>query len=102
MAGATVFAYPSLYEGFGLPVAEAMASGVPVITSNRSSLQEVVQSAGALIDPLSVEDIRNALERLLTSPSLREQYRQDGLARAKQFTWDESARRSLEFFHGAA
>lgn len=99
MAGATVFVYPSLYEGFGFPVVEAMAAGVPVITSDCSSLQEVVQSAGALIDPLSAEEIRNALERLLTSPGLRERYSQEGLARARQFTWDESACRTLEFFH---
>jgi alpha-1,3-rhamnosyl/mannosyltransferase len=101
MAGATVFVYPSLYEGFGFPVVEAMASGVPVLTSNHSSLQEVVQSAGMLIDPLSAGDIRKALERLLTSPALRERYSQEGSARAKQFTWDESARRTLRFFHEA-
>jgi glycosyltransferase involved in cell wall biosynthesis len=101
LAGATVFVYPSLYEGFGFPVVEAMACGVPVITSNCSSLAEVAGTAAALIDPLSLDEIRNSLERLLTSPGLRESYRQQGLARAKDFTWAESARQALKFFHHA-
>ena len=101
LAGATVFVYPSLYEGFGFPVVEAMACGVPVITSNCSSLAEVAGPAAALIDPLSAEEIRNSLERLLTSPGLRERYRQQGLDRAKEFTWGESARRALQFFQRA-
>jgi glycosyltransferase involved in cell wall biosynthesis len=101
VAGAAVFVYPSLYEGFGFPVVEAMACGVPVITSNCSSLAEVAGTAAALIDPLSLDEIRNSLERLLTSPGLRESYRQQGLARAKDFTWAESARQALKFFHHA-
>jgi glycosyltransferase involved in cell wall biosynthesis len=70
-----------------------------VITSNCSSLAEVAGPAAALVDPLSAEEIRNSLERLLTSPGLRESYRQQGLTRAKDFTWAESARRALKFFH---
>ena len=74
-AAATIFAYVSLYEGFGLPVGQAMAAGVPVLTSNVSSLPEVVGDAGLLADPRSRQEIRGALERLLLSPSLRSRAR---------------------------
>lgn len=99
MAGASVVAYPSLYEGFGLPVAEAMACGVPVITSAVSSLPEVVGDAGLLIDPHSVSDLRNALDRMLSSPSLRQNLGQCGAQRAQElFRWPVCAQRSLKFF----
>jgi len=97
-AGATVFVYPSLYEGFGFPVAQAMAAGVPVITSNLSSLPEVAGGAAALIDPRSPAELRAALDRLLTSPATRVQLATAGRTQARCFRWDLCARRSREFF----
>jgi alpha-1,3-rhamnosyl/mannosyltransferase len=97
-AGATVFVYPSLYEGFGFPVAQAMAAGVPVITSNLSSLPEVTGGAAALIDPHSQAELRAALERLLTSPATRAQLSTAGRIQAQRFRWDTCARQSLQFF----
>jgi glycosyltransferase involved in cell wall biosynthesis len=97
-AGATVFVYPSLYEGFGFPVAQAMAGGVPVITSNLSSLPEITGGAALLIDPRSVAEMRAALERLLTSPATRAQLAQAGRVQAQRFRWDVCARQSVEFF----
>jgi len=90
-SGATVFVYPSLYEGFVLPPAEAMACGTPVITSNGTSLSEVVGSAALLVDPEDPESIAEAVLRVATSESLRAQMRQAGLARARRFNWDEAA-----------
>jgi glycosyltransferase involved in cell wall biosynthesis len=97
-AGATAFLYPSLYEGFGFPVAQAMAAGVPVITSNTSCLPEVAGEGALLVDPRSPAEIQAALEKLLTSQSLREQLTTAGIARARQYRWDACARESLEFF----
>ena len=101
-AAATIFAYVSLYEGFGLPVGQAMAAGVPVLTSNVSSLPEVVGDAGLLADPHSHEEVRTALERLLLTPSLRSQLSESGPVRARQFTWAECARKSWKFFERVA
>jgi len=100
-AGATAFIYPSLYEGFGFPVAQAMAAGVPVITSNTSCLPEIAGDGALLVDPRSPGEIRAALERLLASPSLQQRLRAAGLARAQQYRWEVCARKSLEFFHRA-
>jgi len=97
-AGATVFVYPSLYEGFGFPVAQAMAAGVPVITSNLSSLPEVTGGAAALVDPHSQAELRGTLERLLTSPDTRAQLAAAGRIQARRFRWDTCARQSWEFF----
>jgi len=97
-AGATVFVYPSLYEGFGFPVAQAMAAGVPVITSDLSSLPEVTGGAARLIDPKSTAELRSALDELLTSPSARAQLAADGRLQAQRFRWDECARKSVKFF----
>src|SRR5579864_388144 len=97
-AGATAFVYPSLYEGFGFPVAQAMAAGVPVITSNTSCLPEVAGDGALLVDPRSPAGIQVALEKLLTAPSLRDQLRTAGMERAQRYRWDACARRSLEFF----
>jgi glycosyltransferase involved in cell wall biosynthesis len=96
-AGATVFVYPSLYEGFGFPVAQAMAAGVPVITSNLSSLPEVTGGAARLIDPLSPAELRAALDGLLTSPATCARLAAAGKTQAQRFRWDTSARRSLQF-----
>ena len=99
-AGATAFVYPSLYEGFGLPVAQAMAASVPVITSNTSSLPEVAGDGALLVNPRSADEIRAALDKLLTSPSLQEQLRLAGRARAERYRWKQCARESLDFFRG--
>jgi alpha-1,3-rhamnosyl/mannosyltransferase len=98
-AGATVFVYPSLYEGFGFPVAQAMAARVPTLTSNLSSLPEIAAAGAVLIDPRSVDELHRGLELLLTSPSLRAKLARDGFTQAQKFRWETCARRSLEFFH---
>jgi glycosyltransferase involved in cell wall biosynthesis len=95
---AAVFVFPSLYEGFGLPPLEAMASGTPVITSNVSSLPEVVGDAALLIDPYEPEAIADALRRVLTDDALRADLRAKGLARANHFSWDRSIRRVREIY----
>ena len=98
VAGASAFVYPSLYEGFGFPVAQAMAAGVPVITSNTSCLPEVTAGAALLVDPKSPDDIRTAIDKLLASPGLQQELRAAGLARAqKEYRWEICARKSLEF-----
>jgi glycosyltransferase involved in cell wall biosynthesis len=97
-AGAAVFAYPSRYEGFGLPVAQAMAAGVPVITSNVSSLPEVAGDAALLVEPGSVAELHAALERMLSSPDLRARLSANGLKRAGQFRWEFCAQKSWQFF----
>ncbi len=97
-AGAIVFAYPSLYEGFGFPVAQAMAAGTVVLTSNVSSLPEVTAGSAELVDPLSTTEIRAGLERLLTSPSRRLTLKNLALARAQHFTWERCAKETWDFF----
>jgi len=99
MAGASAFVYPSLYEGFGFPVAQAMAAGIPVITSNTSCLPEVAGDGALLVDPRSPAEIRVAMEKLLASPALQRDLGAAGLARAKrEYRWEVCARKSLEFF----
>lgn len=92
---AAVFVLPSLYEGFGLPVLEAMASGTPVICSNRASLPEVAGDAALVIDPDEPDSVVNALHHVLTEPDQAETLRVRGLARAARFTWQETARGTL-------
>lgn len=92
-AAAGVFAFPSLYEGFGLPVAEAMACGTPVLTSDATALPEVAGGAAVLVDPLSVGAIADGLGRLLDDADLRARCRADGIARAAELTWDAAADR---------
>jgi glycosyltransferase involved in cell wall biosynthesis len=91
---ADVFAYPSLYEGFGMPLLEAMACGTPVIASDASALPEVVGDAGVLVPPTDVEAWTEALVGLLESPSQRAELAAQGLARARLFTWEQSARQT--------
>ncbi len=99
-AGASAFVYPSLYEGFGFPVAQAMAAGVPVITSNTSCMPEVAGGGALLVDPRSAAEIQSALEKLLTSSELRQELAAAGMARAQtEYRWKVCARKSLEFFH---
>lgn len=98
--GAALVVYPSLYEGFGLPVAQAMACGVACLTSNNSSLPEVAGGGARLVDPLSVSEIRSALIRLLESPAERATLGHAGRQRAEAcFRWSIAARKSLDFFH---
>jgi glycosyltransferase involved in cell wall biosynthesis len=99
---ATVFVYPSLYEGFGLPVLEAMASGVPVITSTTSALAEVAGDAALLADPLSVEQLAGALGRLLTDSDLRKRLSAGGLARSREFTWQRTAEETVAVYRHVA
>jgi glycosyltransferase involved in cell wall biosynthesis len=96
--GADLFAFPSLYEGFGLPVLEAMACGTPVVTSNTSSLPEVAGDAALLVDPTDVEAIAAAMARVLTDPALAQEMRGKGLAQASQFTWERTARETLAVY----
>ena len=98
---ARAFVFPSLYEGFGLPVLEAMARGVPVACSNASSLPEVAGDAALLFDPHDEAAIAEALRRLLDDAALREQLRVRGLARAGEFTWQRTARLTLESYRRA-
>jgi glycosyltransferase involved in cell wall biosynthesis len=88
---ASVFAFPSLDEGFGIPVLEAMASGVPVLTSNRSALPEVAGDCAVLVDPTSVEELEEGLRNLATRDELRRDLIERGLARAQGFTWERAA-----------
>lgn len=95
---ANVFVFPSLYEGFGLPPLEAVASGTPVITSNVSSLPEVVGDAAIMIDPYESEAIAGAMHRVLTDEGLRAELRRKGLARAREFSWERSIARVREIY----
>ena len=97
-AAADVFAYVSLYEGFGLPLLEAMACGTPVIGSKASSLPEVSGEAGLQVDPRSVDDIVRALRQMFDQPELRERSIGRGLERAQLFTWDKAARELLAIY----
>jgi glycosyltransferase involved in cell wall biosynthesis len=96
---AAVFVFPSLYEGFGLPPLEAMASGTPVVTSNVSSLPEVAGDAALLVDPYEPAAIADAMYRVLTDKPLRQGLRARGLQRAAQFSWEASVRRVREIYN---
>ncbi|MBI2355822.1 MAG: glycosyltransferase family 4 protein [Candidatus Doudnabacteria bacterium] len=95
IAGASLLALPALYEGFGLPPLEAMASGVPVAVSNVSSLPEVVGDAGVLVDPNSIDSIADGLLKVLTDKNLRGQMIQRGLEQARKFSWENTAKQTL-------
>jgi glycosyltransferase involved in cell wall biosynthesis len=98
VAGASLFVYPSLYEGFGFPVAQAMAAGVAVITSNTSCLPEVAGGGALLVDPRSPAELTAALERALESENLRKELGGRGRERARRYRWENCAAESLEFF----
>jgi len=96
--GAHLFVYPSLYEGFGLPILEAMACGTPVITSNMSSMPEVAGDAAVLVDPRDPKGLVSAMASVLADEALREKLRQKGIARARGFSWDAVAQKTLEVY----
>ena len=93
---ANLFVYPSLYEGFGLPPLESMACGLPIITSNISSIPEVVGDAGVIVDPYNIDDLAKAMYEVLTNTKLREDMVKLGLDRAKQFNWEKCAKETLD------
>ena len=95
-SGAEFFAFPSLYEGFGLPVLEAMAAGTPVLCSSTTSLPEVAGEAALLVDPLQVESIAAGLQQMADDATLRAKLKEQGLARAKSFQWDQAARQTWD------
>jgi glycosyltransferase involved in cell wall biosynthesis len=99
---AKIFVFPSLYEGFGLPPLEAMAHGTPVVTSNTSSLPEVVGNAALLVNPENVFEIRRALQRALLDTEVREQMKQRGYEQAQRFSWTSSVSRILEIYREVA
>ncbi len=101
LSGATVLAYPSLYEGFGFPILEGFAAGIPVLTSNVSSLPEVAGDAAVLVDPTDVDAIASALTELLTDDDLRAVLSAAGVARAARFTWESTARATADVLRAA-
>ncbi|NTU80748.1 MAG: glycosyltransferase family 4 protein [Chloroflexales bacterium] len=101
-AAATVFVFPSIYEGFGMPPLEAMACGTPVVTSNSSSLPEVVGEAGLMVSPYDPAAFAEAIDRVLGDADLRHELRARGLARARSFDWRVTAERTLAAYEAAA
>jgi glycosyltransferase involved in cell wall biosynthesis len=101
-AAATLFAFPSIYEGFGMPPLEAMACGTPVLTSNGASLPEVVGDAGLMVPPLDIDAMAAALIRLLRDAALRTELRTRGLQRVRQFSWRASAERTHAVYTSVA
>lgn len=99
---AKIFIYPSIYEGFGLPPLEAMACGAPVITSNVSSMPEIVGQAAIKINPYKTEEITNVLQNLLENDQLRDELSQKSLMQAKQFSWRKCARQTLKLYQDLA
>ncbi|MFX0210075.1 MAG: glycosyltransferase family 4 protein, partial [Candidatus Hodarchaeota archaeon] len=96
--GSDLFVFPSVFEGFGMPVLEAMACGVPVISSNFCSLPEVVGNASLLVDPLNVDLLAGAMHRILSNEELRNELIKKGLERVKQFTWEKTAKETIEIY----
>jgi len=98
-SGAEVFVLPSLYEGFGFPPLEAMACACPVITSNTSSLPEVVGGAGIMVDPHNTNRLAQAMRQVLTDSELRDNMIRKGLAQSKRFSWEKAAEQTLEVYN---
>jgi glycosyltransferase involved in cell wall biosynthesis len=97
--GASLYLYPSLRESFGLPILEAMACGVPVITSNISAMPEIAGDAALLADPFQYKEIAVAIDRLLADTDLRESYRQKGFTRAAEFSWENAAKDLISIYN---
>jgi len=101
-SGAEVFVLPSLYEGFGFPPLEAMACGCPVITSNTSSLPEVVGEAGIMVNPYDTDSLVKAMRQVLTDAKLRDDMIRKGLEQSKKFSWEKAARETQEVYNKVA
>lgn len=101
-SAATVYVHPSWYEGFGIMILEAFASGVPVVTSNTSSLPEVVGEAGLLVDPKNTDELVEAIDRILSDEKLATELIQKGLARVKQYSWPQMAKATLAAYRNVA
>jgi len=97
-SGATVFVFPSIYEGFGLPIIEAMACGTPVVASNQASIPEIATDAAVLIDPLNVEGMSGAIYDVLSNHQLRKRLIEKGFERAKAFSWEKTARETMRLY----
>ncbi len=98
-ASALFLAYPSLYEGFGLPVIKSMKVGVPVLTSNTSSLPEIIGTSGITVDPYSVDSIYKALSKLISDSVLRKRLSKKSLETSAKFSWDETAKKTIEIYN---
>ncbi|GAH72875.1 unnamed protein product, partial [marine sediment metagenome] len=101
-SSATLLAYPSLYEGFGLPPLEAMACGCPVVTSNTSSLPEVVGEAGIMVNPYDTRSLVQAMRQVLTDSELRDSMVRKGLEQSKKFSWESTAKLTLQVYNKVA
>ena len=101
-SAAEVFAFPSLYEGFGLPILEAMACGIPVVASHASSLPEVAEGAALLVEPTNVDSLSAALEQVLTDAQQRARLTEQGRQRARKYTWRVAAERLLDVYERVA
>ncbi len=98
-SNAELFVFPSLYEGFGLPVIEAMACGVPVVSSNTTSIPEIANGAAILVDPLNAGEIAGAMYSILSDSKLKSRLVTKGLERAREFSWEKAARETLKLYH---
>ena len=101
-SGAVCFVFPSLYEGFGLPILEAMKCGCPVLTSNISSMPEVAGHAGLLVDPLDVEEITRGLGEIINNQEKREDLINKGFTQVKKFSWEKTAKETLKAYETVA
>jgi glycosyltransferase involved in cell wall biosynthesis len=99
--GAAAFVYPSLFEGFGLPILEAMACGAPVVASNRAAMPELLGDAGLLVDPEDVQALADSIAQIINDRTLAGELGQRGLARSRQYSWAATARRTMAVYHAA-
>jgi len=102
MRGASLFAFPSLYEGFGLPILDAQLAGVPVACSSAGALPEVAGEGAVVFDPLSIDDMAAAILRCLTDDTLNAALIESGLANARRFSWNRTARQTLDVYRAVA